>query len=133
MVISSLGAGDFIVQLRNEMESFDALFNAVSLFYERQGKRKIVIFEEKYPDGDIESGYFVRYLLDRKYVVEYRIVSDRNFLLSVLSLAIGPHYFSPGDFWDYENSQRFRLEASTEAIAQNLLLLDEFLGYPESI
>lgn len=87
----------------------------------------MVIFEEEYPDKDIDSGYFVRYLLDAKHVIEYRITNDRNFFLSIVSLAIGPHYFSPADFCDYENSQRFSLEASTEAIVHNLNLLDEFL------
>jgi hypothetical protein len=45
-----------------------------------------------------------------------------------VSLAIGPHYFAPADFWSYENSKRFKIEASTEAIEHNLKLLDEFFG-----
>lgn len=47
-----------------------------------------------------------------------------------VQLAIGPHYFSPADFWSYEASQRFTLEASMEGVIKNLRLLDEFLGYP---
>jgi hypothetical protein len=118
--------GDFIVQLKSDMSGFAAMFNGVSSFYKSAGRR-IVIFDEKHPNGDVESGYFIRYLLDAKHVVEYRIANDRNVFLSVLSLAIGPHYFAPGAFWDYENSQRFNLDASTEAIEHNLRLLDEFL------
>jgi filamentous hemagglutinin len=45
-------------------------------------------------------------------------------------VSIGPRYFSPADFWSYEASQRFTLEASTEGVIRNLRLLDEFLGYP---
>lgn len=115
------------MQLRNEMDSFDILFNTVTLFYSRDKGRRVLIFETKVPDEDIDAGYFVRYLLDSKHVVEYRIANDRHIFLSILSLAIGPHYFTPADFWDYENSQRFSLEASTEAIERNLKLLDEFL------
>lgn len=115
------------MQLKNDMASFAELFNTISSFYQSVENRRIVIFEEKYPSKDIESGYFVRYLLDAKHVVEYRIANDRNIFLSVPSLAIGPHYFIPGIFWDYENSQRFNLDASTEAIVHNLKLLDEFL------
>jgi hypothetical protein len=117
------------VQLRNEIDSFDALFNTVTLFYNRDKGRRISIFETKVPDQDIDTGYFVRYLLDSEHVVEYRIANDRRTFLSILSLAIGPHYFPPADFWDYENSQRFSLDASTEAIEHNLKLLDEFLNY----
>jgi hypothetical protein len=114
------------VQLKNEMDSFDLLFNTVSSFYQKCERRRFLIFEKKYPNEDIESGYFVRYLLDAKHVVEYRITSDRNFFISIPSLAIGPHYFAPMEFWDYQNSERFSLEASTEAIVHNLTLLDEF-------
>jgi hypothetical protein len=117
----------FIVQLKNDMGSFDLLFNTASSYYREHGDRQIIIFEEQYPSDDSERGYFIRYLLSKKHVVEYRVNSDRGFLLSIVSIAIGPHYFSPGDFWDYKNSQRFSLEASTEAIVQNLKLLDEFL------
>jgi hypothetical protein len=120
--------GGSIVQLKNDITSFDSLFNAVSYFYRGDESRIILIFEEKYPDKDTDSEYFVRFLLDRKHVVEYRITNDRGLFLSILSLAIGPHYFPPTDFWDYENSQRFNLEASTEAIVHNLKLLDEFLA-----
>jgi hypothetical protein len=120
-------AGDSVVKLRNSIPSFDMLFNEVSSFYRGDESRIISIFEEKHPDKDMDSGYFVRFLLERKHVVEYRIANDRGFFLSILSLAIGPHYFPPADFWDYENSQRFSLEASTEAIVHNLKLLDEFL------
>ncbi len=115
------------MQLKNEKASFDLLFNTVSAFYQKSGTRNIVIFEEKPPSEDLDEGYFIRYLLDKTYVIEYRIANDRGYFLSILSLAIGPHYFPPGDFWDYKNSQRFNLEASTEAILHNLALLDEFL------
>lgn len=109
------------------MNDFEILYNTITLFYNRDKGRRVVIFETKFPDENIEAGYFVRYLLDSKTVIEYRIARDRCTFLSILSLAIGPHYFTPGDFWDYENSQRFSLEASTDAIEQNLRLLDEFL------
>jgi hypothetical protein len=116
-----------IVQFKNDMSSYDALFNTVSSFYQAIPGRRVVIFETQFPGEDLGEDYFVRYLLDAKHAVEYRIERDRNFLLSVLSLAIGPHYFPPCDFWDYENSQRFKLEASTEAVVHNLTVLDEFL------
>jgi hypothetical protein len=115
------------VQLRNEMNSFDILFNTVTFFYNRDKGRHVLIFETKFPSEDIDAGYYVRYLFDSKHVVEYRMANDRHTFLSILSLAIGPHYFTPADFWDYENPQRFSLDASTEAIEHNLKLLDEFL------
>jgi hypothetical protein len=115
------------MQLKNDMNSFDVLFNTITLFYNRDKGRRVLIFETKVPGEDIDAGYFVRYLLDSKHVVECRIANDRRKFLSIISLVIGPHYFTPADFWDYENSQRFSLDASTEAIEHNLTLLDEFL------
>jgi hypothetical protein len=114
------------VQLKNEIESFNELFNTVSLLYSGNG-RKALIFESKFPDEDEDVGYFVRFLLDRKHVVEYRIAKDRGFFLSILSMAIGPHYFTVADVFDYDSLQRFELAASTEAVIHNLKLLDEFL------
>lgn len=112
--------------LKNDGASFDALFNAINAFYSEIGNRTVLIFEEQLPSENSETGYFVRFLLDRKQVIEYRIATDRGFFLSILSLAIGPHYFIPGEFWNYEDAQRFSLEPSTEAVVHNLKLLDEF-------
>lgn len=116
------------MQLENDEKSFSLLFNAIGDYYEKNGNRAVHRFENVKPSGT-ETGYFVRFLLERKHVVEYRIAQDRDTFIGILSLAIGPHYFSPGEFLDYENSQRFVLEASTEGIETNLKLLDEFLGY----
>ena len=73
------------------------------------------------------------FLIDRKHIAKYSIGIDRDTYLGVLLLAIGPHYFSASQFWSYENSQRFTLEASTEGVEKNLRLLDEFLGYPSTL
>ncbi|WP_157900234.1 hypothetical protein [Rhodoferax koreensis] len=113
--------------LKNDEKSFELLFNTIGDYYEKNGNRTAYIFENLKPGNNIEAGYFVRFLLEKKHILEYRIVQDRGFFIAIPSFAIGPHYFSPGEFWDYKNSQRFTLEASTEGIEQNLKLLDEFL------
>lgn len=115
--------------LNNDNQSVDMLFNTIMNFYRTNGNREVLIFESSEIRDNYEIGYFVRFLLEKKYVIEYKISSDRGYLLSILSLAIGPHFFTPGEFWDYKNSQRFMLEASTEAIELNLSLLDEFLRH----
>ncbi len=51
--------------------------------------------------------------------------------LGGLSLAIGPHFFSPSEFWSFEAYERFDRSATTEAVAHNLRLLDEFLAIQE--
>lgn len=118
-----------IVQLKNDEIGFSALYNTVVKYYEVHGERSVFIFESQEPSDDFDSGYYVRFLMDRKNVIEYKICSDRNMSIAILSLAIGPHYFNPGEFWNYKNSQRFTLEATTEGLEFNLKLLDEFLGY----
>lgn len=113
------------MQLKSEMDSFSLLFNSVSKYYE-DDEREVLIFEKKFPEEKCDSDYFVRFLVEKKHVVEYRISKDRGLFLSIVSVAIGPHYFVPNEYWDYKNSQRFFLEASTEAITRNLEILDEF-------
>lgn len=112
------------MQLKNDIASFRQLYEAVQKYYRVHGNRALTIFADKSP-GDGEK-YYIRFLVDRKHIVEYAIVEDRGFNLSGVSLAIGPHYFGPADFWSYENSERFTLEASAEAVERNLKLLDEF-------
>lgn len=118
--------GDSAMLLKDDDQSFEVLYNTISSFYYNID-RQFLIFEHQRQANEVDSDYYVRFLLDRKHVLEYRITKDRGFLLSVVSLAIGPHYFIPADFWDYENSRRFKLESSTEAVVFNLKLVDEFL------
>lgn len=116
------------MQLNHDVSSFTLLYEAVISYYKKNGDRHISIFADKSPEGG-GGKFYIRFLLDRKHVVEYVILQDRGFSLSGLSLAIGPHYFGPADFWSYKDSERFTLEASTEGVQKNLELLDEFLAY----
>lgn len=113
------------MQLNDDISSLARLYEAVMDYYKKHGNRHVSIFEDKVP-GD--EKYYVRFLLERKHVIEYAIVKDRNLYLSGVSLGIGPHYFGPADFWSFKDSERFTLEASTEGVKHNLALLDEFLG-----
>lgn len=114
------------MQLGNDFKSFQSLYESVNSFYGTYANRHWTIFEDLAPgQGD---RYYVRFLADRTHVIEYAVATDRGLQLSGVSLAIGPRYFGPADFWSYENSKRFALEATTEAIEQNLRLLDEFFS-----
>ena len=115
------------MQLKNDSDSWNRLSRTIESYYEDQ-ERCVSIFSAPLPKGD-ESLEFC-FLVSRKHVVKYIIGLDRGDYLGVLQLGIGPHYFSPTDFWSYENSTRFTIEASTEGVLKNLRLLDEFLGYP---
>jgi hypothetical protein len=112
--------------LRNDEQGWNELRNSVLSHYKKCELQVSFFAPEDHQSDDLET-YF---LIDRKHVVRYLIGLDRGMYLGVLQLAIGPHYFSAADFWSYEASQRFSLEASTEAVEKNLRLLDEFLGYP---
>ena len=78
-----------------------------------------------------DNGYCIRFLLERKHVIECGVLYEPRVkrYLSTLLLGIGPEYFGPANFWSYEQSERFTMEATTEGIVHNLGLLDEFLGY----
>lgn len=119
------------MQLGNDIGSLKALYEVIYEYYARYEGRFIEIFDDKSPDE--RGDYYVRFLLDRKHVVQYSIGPDRGVNLGALTLAIGPHYFRPADFWSYEASARFKIEASTDAVMHNLALLDEFLGYPDAL
>jgi hypothetical protein len=111
--------------LKNDDHGWNELRNSVLSHY-KQCAVQISFFTPEDQHSDDLKIYF---LIDRRYVVRYLIGLDRGMYLGTLQLAIGPHYFGPADFWSYEASQRFTLEASTEGVLKNLRLLDEFLGY----
>jgi hypothetical protein len=122
---------DTIMQLGNDIGGLRALYDSIYAYYARFEGRFVSIFDDTSPD---ESGsYSVRFLLDRQHVVQYSIGQDRGVNLGALTMAIGPHYFRPADFWSYEAGTRFKIEASTDAVIHNLALLDEFLGYPDAL
>ncbi|CAG9176750.1 hypothetical protein [Cupriavidus pampae] len=118
------------MQLKNDVDSINALNDAVKGFYERNGGRSAIRFLHGYTE---DGGIYTHFLVDRKHVIRYEIGKDRKIWLGALSLAIGPHYFGPADFWSYEASERFKMDATTDAVLHNLALLDEFLGYPDSM
>src|SRR5450830_365070 len=113
----------FIVLLENDIGVVSDLFNTISSYYIANG-RVFVIFDNAQISDELSLGYYVRFLVDRRCVVEYKFERDRQMLIGTVSLGIGPAYFPPANFWDYENSKRFSLEASIEAINLNLAVLD---------
>lgn len=80
-------------------------------------------FDGKTTQNNLE----INFLFDRKHVAKYIDCFDRSIYFGVFLLAIGSHYFTPADFFDYPSSERFDRDASTEAVAHNLGLLDDFL------
>jgi len=118
------------VLLRNDLDGRNALKDTVVTYFERCGGRVVACFLESKNE---EWGWaYQHFILERKHIFRYGLGDDRHLSIGGLELAIGPHYFGPAIFWDYSNAQRFKMEASTDAVEHNLRLLDEFLGYPVS-
>ena len=115
------------MHLKIDIDGCNLLDETIRRYYKINSNREVSNFLHS---KDEEWGWlYTHYLVDRKVVMRYGIGEDRGMGVGGLQLAIGPHYFSPADFWSYENSQRFAIEASTEGVEKNLRLLDEFLGY----
>ncbi len=117
------------MMIKNDIDGRNLLRKTISSFYEVNGGRHLYCFRVEKKDA--LDWHEEHCLLDRKHVFSYSIGIDRGIVIGEIALAIGPHYFTPAIFWDYENSTRFSIEASTEAVEKNLRLLDEFLGYRE--
>lgn len=117
------------MELKNDLDGMNALNDLIYSYYKKNGDRKVHIFLRSVDDEKkIES---IHFLLESKYVAKYSVgESDRGSgFLGALGLAIGPHYFSPSQFWSYENAQRFRMSTEPFDIEFNLQLFDEFLKY----
>jgi hypothetical protein len=114
------------LQLINDTESFTVLILTVSEYYRARHR---AIFMVHYQEPKEGAAYLVRFVVDRKYAIEYYIDSDPRMggFFGGVRLAIGPEYVSPIVFWSDEADRRFYKAATTEAIQKNLALLDEFL------
>ncbi len=117
--------------LRNDAAGLDEVDGTVFSYYKKHGNRHVSNFlrSENREWGVI----YTHFLVQRSHVIRIGLLSDRGSFLCSLELAIGPQYFGPSDFWSYEASERFKLEASTDAVVHNLALLDEFFGYPDAL
>jgi hypothetical protein len=96
----------------------------ISNFY--SGKKQVSFFDYSGVDENGKSETI--FLVDRKFVVNYSIGYDRNILVGAINLGIGPKFFTPADFWSYQNFERFRMTVDVESIEINLRLLDEFFS-----
>lgn len=114
--------GRFIVRLNNDDYGQNLLRETVLNHYQKSGR-----IISPFLMSDEYEWHYEHFILDREHVFRYGIGEDRKIKLGTIELGIGPHYFGPSDFWDYPNSERFSIEASTEAVERNLNLLDEFL------
>ena len=116
------------MQLKNDLNGRNLLDDVIRSYFKESGGREAHRF--LHSKNEEWGWHYTHYLISRKHVIRYGIGEDRGGCVGGVELAIGPHYFGPADFWSYEASQRFTLEASTEGVIKNLRLLDEFLGYP---
>ncbi len=115
------------MQLKNNLEGRNLLDDTVRNYYRKAGNRSIKHFLWSEDRGVLSS----HFLLERRHVLKISIGEDRGAYLTDIQLGIGPHYFSPSDFWSYEDYRRFKIEADIWSIEFNLRLMDEFLGYTQ--
>jgi hypothetical protein len=114
------------VQLKSDLESRNLLDTTIQGYYRKNGNRALRNF--LHTEDKSEGWFYSHFLLDRKHVIRYGHGQDRGAWVGGFELGIGPHYFSPSAFWSHEASLRFSMEASTEAVEQGLVLLDEFFA-----
>lgn len=114
------------MQLKNNDNNLRDLHNIITDYYYKLD-RIFLIYEHDLLLENDTNGYYVRWLLDRKHVFEYKVIEDRGMQLSIISKAIGPNFFSTYDFMSYDNAERFSLSVDKISILRNLKLLDEFI------
>ncbi len=99
------------------------LFETLTNYYKN---RNFVILENSVnPEW---GGFKIVYLLDRKYVIRYEVFKDRGSeILGSLSMAIGPYFLSPSEFWSEEMGSKFHIQFDAFFIKINLDLLERYL------
>lgn len=114
------------MQLKNDPESRNLLDDTICEYYAKNGNRIAYRFLHSKDPG--WGWAYSHFLVGRTHIIRYGVGEDRNQWVGGVELAIGPHYFGPGEFWSSENFWRFTNEATTGGVQKNLALLDEFWG-----
>ena len=120
------------MQLKNDPQSINQLLLTIENHYKNNRKKWVV--HAYLPIADTNgSEKSVEFLIDGKHLAKYSISpSDRGAgFLGGVSLAIGPRFFGPFEFWSYRDGERFRMGTEVFDIEINLNLLDEFIEQGE--
>lgn len=110
------------MQLKNSIEDREILKDTIYSHFQESGRST-----NNFLDSEDEDFFYAHFLINARHVIRYGLGMDRRIWLGGVDLAIGPHYFSLRALLSAKESERLMIEASTVAIKNNLLLLDEFL------
>jgi hypothetical protein len=122
-----------LINLGHDEESHNALTLTIEQYYSSRKRvcyrRSGIVIHTSVIDGrTLEDGYSVKYIIDRKHFFQYFIPIDTRNFFAHLSFGIGPEYESMYSLVSESNQSKFSMESTTEAVANNLAMLDEYLA-----
>lgn len=112
-----------IMRTNNDIATYNLVHDSVYDYYNLSNRFVANILETH--SENLETT-FLHYLVDRVHVIRCGFGIDRNMLIGGVDIGIGPVYVDAADFWSYEDSERFSMDVTQDAIWHNLRLLDEF-------
>ena len=118
-----------IIMQSSEMESFyDDNYNIITKHYVDK-RIDVDIFDSNFPSDIKTEAHFLRFLVDRRHVVEYKIHWElpMGVLFPTFSVAVGPAYFYVGLLWPKDSLNKFSLEVDKVNLKRNLNALDELI------
>jgi hypothetical protein len=116
---------EHIVQLKNDASSSLELNECVNAYFEKQNRSCKFLPPKISSEGE---WYALRFLIDRKHVIEYSIPIDRRNYFATLLVGVGPCFVFPIDLMNEEQAKdfNFSMDSTTEAVEHNLVLLDKY-------
>lgn len=116
------------MRLKNDPSGIDDLVDFLRNYYEGRGREIRYLSSGTVGRGGDEGDYYyVSCLLDRKHVIKYSIpTAIRTF--AGLWVGIGPEYVPIEWVVNQVSAKRFNGDSTSEAVEQNLALLDEYLA-----
>ncbi|UFH58042.1 hypothetical protein [Sulfurovum mangrovi] len=110
------------MQLKNDESSSFELIECIEQYYKKQNRLCSFIIRTVNKDN-----YTVDFLIDRKQIIRYSIPLDTRNCFAMVFLGIGPCFVSPHTLFGFNEGERFSKNSTTEAVEQNLKLLDQYL------
>lgn len=119
--------GGFIVRLKNKISNPEELFEIMFEWYQSAGRQFRYISSGYVGETDLEgSYYFVSCFLDKKHLIKYSLPNAMR-TIPIISIGVGPEYIPVQWFVDDEQSWKISWDQTSEAVVNNLIILDKFL------
>jgi hypothetical protein len=110
------------MKIENDENGSFLLVETIEAYYRLQGRECRSLGREVHENESI----FLQFIIDKKHIIGYALAIDTRNYYTAPSIGIGPCFVDPWYLMGFEFGQGFSMANTSEAVEQNLKLLDQY-------